>query len=614
MIIGSLTSGCKKEEGLVPVITTREIRIITQTSAICGGIVSSAGSADVLKKGVCWSKETEPTIENYLLVDEISLDTFICVMTGLNPGTKYFVRSYGINRYGTGYGVEVSFETNPATIPVISTKDISLISQTSAVCGGVINSDGASDIISRGVCWNTIKNPTVNDHVTNDGSGIRTFSSVISGLTGNTTYFIRAYSTNSVGTSYGNQIIFKTSPLTPTVTTLTISSISAVTAVSGGNIASDGGDSVAFRGVCWSTLPDPTVIDYRTVNSFGIGNYESKIDNLLPSTTYYVRAYAANISGISYGEQILFTTRDGIPQSSIIKTIAVASTCVTLAINISNDGGAEVLQKGVCISLNHNPTTIDKTSNNTEKAATFAGHFEDLSINTHYYARPYIKNAFGTFYGPESEFETLETISDIEGNIYNIVSIGTQVWMAQNLEVKQFNDGTIISNDFETLSNIPWYWKEPLVSDYGHIWGLLYNGVAVGSGKLCPVGWHIPKKNEWYKLFDTFGGTSLAGGKQRSPVYKFWNTGGNNESCFSGIGAGYIYWRNRTFNDIRLTGKYWANESQGTIGWYFSLYSGSSGIGIGPDITDMHTAYWSWEPPAPWLPMHEGMSVRCVKD
>ncbi len=94
--------------------------------------------------------------------------------------------------------------------PVLTTIDVTSLTQTTTISGGSITSDGGSTITARGVCWSTGANPTITDNKTTDGAGSGDFTSNVSGLTENTTYYLRAYATNSNGTGYGNEISFTT--------------------------------------------------------------------------------------------------------------------------------------------------------------------------------------------------------------------------------------------------------------------------------------------------------------------------------------------------------------------------------------------------------------------
>ena len=119
---------------------------------------------------------------------------------------------------------------------------------------------------------------------------------------------MRAYATNSAGTSYGSQITFTTGAVAPTVTTTSASSVASTSATTGGNVTADGGATVTARGVCYGTSQNPTVSGTHTTNGTGTGAFTSSLTGLTPGTTYYVRAYATNSAGTSYGSQITFTT------------------------------------------------------------------------------------------------------------------------------------------------------------------------------------------------------------------------------------------------------------------------------------------------------------------
>jgi hypothetical protein len=195
------------------------------------------------------------------------------------------------------------------TPPVVTTANVSGITQTSVVSGGNVTNDGGAEVTARGVCWSTIQNPTTSSSKTVDGTGSGAFTSNISGLVANTNYYIRAYATNSEGTSYGNEVTFATNPiLLATLTTAEVISITTMFAVSGGEITSDGGGTITARGVCWSTTQNPTTTDSKTTDGSGTGSFTSNITGLNAGINYYVRAYATNSAGTVYGNQWSFTT------------------------------------------------------------------------------------------------------------------------------------------------------------------------------------------------------------------------------------------------------------------------------------------------------------------
>lgn len=301
---GDTTQG---EDGK-PVVTTNQVVAIEYTSAICGGNVVSEEL--VLARGICWSTSPNPTINNTFTNEGQGAGNFTSRMTELSPNTTYYVRAYATNVNGTSYGEERTFTTNQYSLPIVITSNVT-VSSTIAQCGGEVNFDGGLEVTGRGVCWSTSPNPTITNDKTTDGSGTGSFNSTIIGLSSNTTYYVRAYATNEIGTAYGEERSFTTEEdfQQPTVTTNSVSNITVNSAVCGGNVTSDGNATVTARGVCWSTSQNPTINDNKTIDGSGIGSFISNITELLEATTYYVRAYATNSQGTSYGTQYSFTTQ-----------------------------------------------------------------------------------------------------------------------------------------------------------------------------------------------------------------------------------------------------------------------------------------------------------------
>ncbi len=226
--------------------------------------------------------------------------------------------------------------SNNIAIPNLTTTGASSITSYTASSGGNITTDGGASVTARGVCWNTTGSPTIADAKTSDGSGIGSFTSTITGLSPSTTYKVRAYATNSVGTAYGNEITVNT--LSINITTTAASSITGNTASSGGNITTDGGVSVIARGVCWNTSGSPTIADAKTSDGSGIGSFTSTMTGLSPSTTYKVRAWASNSFGTAYGNEITLNTLVGvgIKENNIDNSISLYPNPTNGKIQISN--------------------------------------------------------------------------------------------------------------------------------------------------------------------------------------------------------------------------------------------------------------------------------------
>lgn len=193
-------------------LTTSTVANIASTTAIGGGNITSDGGAAISARGICWNTTGNPNSANSKTTDGSSTGNFVSSITGLTPATTYFVRAYATNSVGTAYGNEISFTTlpPPATLPIVSTNAISGITNTTAISGGNVTSDGGASITARGVCYGTTNNPTISGTKTTDGTGAGIFTSNINGLTLGTTYFVRAYATNSAGTAYGSEMSFIT--------------------------------------------------------------------------------------------------------------------------------------------------------------------------------------------------------------------------------------------------------------------------------------------------------------------------------------------------------------------------------------------------------------------
>lgn len=302
----------------IPVLSTTTVTSITAATAVSGGNITSNGGSTVTTSGICWATSANPTITNSKTTDGVPTGSYSSNLTGLITGTTYHVRAYATNGAGTAYGNDISFTT--LGIPVISTTAVSSIASTTAVSGGNITANGGSPVTISGVCWSTSPNPIVTGSKTTDGSLTGSFISNLTGLTPGTTYHVRAYATNVVGTSYGNDVTFTTIN-TPTILTIAISSVTLTSAVSGGNITTNGGAVITTSGICWATTPNPTTSNFLTTNGSLTGSFSSNLTGLTQGTTYYVRAYATNIVGTSYGNQVLFSTNiadgEGIPYKTV---------------------------------------------------------------------------------------------------------------------------------------------------------------------------------------------------------------------------------------------------------------------------------------------------------
>jgi len=400
-----------------------------------------------------------------------------------------------------------------ATIPELTTVAVTDVTLNSAVSGGTIVADGGEEITEKGVCWGTTANPTIEGGTkTQDGTGSANFTSNIVGLSEGTTYYVRAYATNEVGTAYGNELTFTTDEVTGAVLTTTeVSALTSETAATGGNITDDGGGNITARGVCWGTSPNPTV--NKTNDGIGPGAFTSNITGLSDGTVYYYRAYATNSSGTTYGQEYSFIT----------------------------------------------------------------------------------------------------PVTDVDGNVYKTVKIGTQVWMAENLKVTKFNDNSEIANVEDNtlwsgLTSAAYCWYNNDEEYFKPLYGALYNFYAAATTNLCPTGWHVPTDAEFGTLelylgvlqteIEIWGWRGTDQGKQLKNTTG-WNVdeNGTNTSGFAALPGGYRFYGAGTFFQQSALGYWWTSTPNSDIsGRYRRLDGNNNAINRGN------------------VENQAGKSIRCIKN
>lgn len=306
-------------------VTTTAVTSLTSTTAVSGGNITNDGGAPITARGVCWATTANPVATGLHTTDGTGSGTFTSNITGLTPGTAYHVRAYATNSFGTAYGADVPFNS-AAVIPTVTTTAVTAPTQTTATSGGNVTADGGSAVTARGVCWTSgTADPVATDSHTTDGTGTGTFTSSITGLTPNTTYKVRAYATNAVGTAYGAVVPLQTSPvLLGTVTTAAVSTFTATGAVTGGEVTATGGGTITARGVCYSTSANPDITTGTvTTDGAGIGAFTSTLSGLSDGTVYYVRAYATNAAGTAYGSQVQLLTMVSDAEGYLYKTVLI---------------------------------------------------------------------------------------------------------------------------------------------------------------------------------------------------------------------------------------------------------------------------------------------------
>jgi uncharacterized protein (TIGR02145 family) len=202
------------------------------------------------------------------------------------------------------------------------------------------------------------------------------------------------------------------------------------------------------------------------------------------------------------------------------------------------------------------------------------------------------------------EDDNNNTVTDIDGNIYTTVTIGTQVWTVENLAVTKYNDGTAIplvtdESEWSKLTTAGYCWYNNEESTYKKPYGALYNWHAVNSGKLCPKGWHVPSDAEWSTLSEYLKGDSIAGSKLKEADTTHWknpNTGTTNESGFTALPGGGHYF-NGKYGWLGRYGTYWTS-TEGSSSSAWTRYVRYNSKALFRESYDKKTGY----------------SVRCIKD
>ena len=284
---------------------------------------------------------------------------------------------------------------------------------------------------------------------------------------------------------------------------------------------------------------------------------------------------------------------------------SITTTSATCGGIIISDGGTTIVRKGICWGASPAPTLADSVIEDGIDSDTFKITLTDLMVYTRYYYRAFVTNDNDTLYGEETSFTTQGgTVTDIDGNVYTTISIGSQVWMVENLRVTRYRNGDSIAlvKDNSVWNN-PFTLPSPGAYCYynnnpGHrmVYGALYNFMAANR-QIAPDGWHVPTKSEWSVLRHNSGFEKESG----TTHWKSPNVGATNDNGFTALPGGSRSFTG-TFDYIRESAYFWSSTPAGD---FSGNPSGGYLIGLSYDVD------YGWDG---GIDQKYGFSIRCVRD
>ena len=597
LFMGLAFFGCRKyePENLTPKITDDKVEV-TVTTATFSWTVDWPGKL----VSVVEVSENEDMTDSrfYGSEEETNNHDFTVTATGLKEATKYYYRFLVWNKFyvDNKFVMEVKGFTTEADVPKVKTVEVTDVTRTSATVVGEVTDDCGAEVTECGVCWSTSHDPTTSGSHATGGTGLGSYSVALSGLEVGMTYYARAYAINSKGTAYGEELEFVTGDaVKPTVTTAEITNIDWRSATGGGEVTDDGDATVTERGICWSTSHNPEVTGSHANSGTGTGTFTINMTGLTAGTTYYVRAYAKNIAGVSYGEELSFATFDPfVPEVVTSAAIDVGYDRAIIGGEVTSDGESDVTERGVYWGTTSNPTTKLVIGSGT---GVFSRQLTGLTDNTTYYYKAYAVNSVGESCGNVMSFKTLP--KGATGGLFTINANGDKVWFSQGNLQYQASTGTwrFATNQYDYIGSA----NSNISSSYSG-WIDLFGWGTSGynHGAVCYQPWSTSTSyrdyyaygNYQYNLYDQTG--------QADWGYNAISNGGNSTNTWrtpTHEEWGYVFNTRTTTSGIRYA-KAKVNNVNGVIllpdDWSSSYYSLSNTNQSGASFTSNTVTASQW--------------------
>lgn len=469
----------------------------------------------------------------------------------------------------------------------VKTLQADSVRYNSAILNAIITDAGESVIETVGFYYDTISGTVNHDNFIEAIFEQDSFSVSVSGLLSEKTYYYKAFAQNGVGINYGNEQSFTTKQIStvPEVRIISIDSLWYTEAFITSEVTDHGGELVILRGVCWDTTPQPTVDDFVIYIGGTVGPFTSHLTSLNENETYYIRAFAENIMGFGYSNEMAFTTPLNYLYPSVFTNSIsdISDTSAICAAYIEHDGNSSLVARGICWDTLPMPDTSKFFTMEGADTGRFFNTLNDLQENTTYYVRAYAINSVGIAYGNQITLKTHFTLDNIiderDGQDYATVKIGDQWWMAENLNFGT-NAGSFYYND-DSMTN-------------GYLGRLYQWNVAQ---YVCPSGWRLPSDDDWIAL-EMFLGmppsqADLTGwrGTDQGTILK--------EGGSSGFDA--------NLGGRRTVGGSYVNK--GSFGYYWTTTDNGGGVALYRSLSISLPTIGRYE-----YPKKGAFYVRCVKD